>query len=104
MNNPTTPADGTNETKYDAAYYDSRIDCAAIREPDGRIWTGKRHHHCIKTIIQATGQKMTADGEQGFVTLSGRFVSRAEARALVDKTGQVKTFVHPTELFSEDLY
>jgi hypothetical protein len=88
-------------------YYDSMIDCAAIRGPDGRVWTGKRHYHCINTIIQATGVKQVAEGyEQGFVTMSGRFVTRREAGQLVQKTGQVKvTPYNPKlELFSENLY
>lgn len=83
--------------------YDKRIDCAAITQPDGRVWTGKRHHHCIATIIQATGVKPVT-GQQGFVTTSGRFVSREEARDIAIAAGQVTTTLHRTQLFSEDLY
>jgi len=90
--------------------YTKQIDCAAIRTSDGKIWTGKRHHHCLATIIQATG-KRCHDAVQGFVTMErndehpqGRFIDRMEARILAQETGQITTFCHPTDLFSEDLY
>ncbi len=83
--------------------YDKLIDCAAVQMPDGRVWTGKRHHHVLATIIQATGKK-AHDGEQGFVTMQGKFVTRREAYNLCKETGQVKEFDHPSLLFSEDLY
>lgn len=90
--------------------YSKLIDCAAIQMPDGRIWTGKRHHHCIMTIVMATGKKPVT-GIQGFVTKDcsephpqGRFVTREEARRLCVETGQVTKFCHPDQLFSEDLY
>lgn len=88
--------------KYD---YDKLIDCAAIRAPDGRVWTGKRHNHCIKTIIQATGVKrIGGDYEQGFVTMSNRFVNREEAYNITKESKQVTKFHVKGELFSEDLY
>ena len=96
-----------DKTVYDEAYYDSRIDCAAIREPNGRVWTGKRHNHCIKTIIQATGVKQVGGQyEQGFVTMTGRFVNRREAYGIALKAGQIpfESYDPKRELFSEDLY
>lgn len=90
--------------KYD---YDKMIDCAAILAPDGKIWTGHRHGHCIHTIVQATGVKSVGEGyKMGFVTMSGRFVDRNEAAMIAVHAGQV-TFPFPQsnrELFSEDLY
>lgn len=82
-------------------YYDSIIDCSAIKSTDGQIWTGKRHHHCFATIKQA-GLKPDHVA-QGFITLSGQFVTREEGAALVIKTGQCK-LNHPPLLYSEDLY
>jgi hypothetical protein len=94
--------------KYD---YDKMIDCAAIRTPDNRIWTGKRHGHCIQTIVQAyemsTGiktKKIPEGSQQGFVTMSKRFVDRKEAAMIAVHAGQVKGRTLPFELFSEDLY
>lgn len=86
--------------------YDKLIDCAAILAPDGRVWTGKRHGHCIATIVQATGVKRVGEGyKQGFVTMSGRFVSRSEAAVIAVHANQLKVkHTLPFELFSEDLY
>lgn len=86
-------------------YYASWIDCAAIR-CGGLIWTGKRHHHCMATIKQATGKRANdfPDEEQGFVTLDGRFVTREEAAELVKQTGQTTPRHRADQLFSEDLY
>ena len=84
--------------------YDAIIDCAAIKMPDGRVWTGKRHHHCIATIVQATGQNVRNE-VQGFVTMEGRFVDRQEAMLIAQKAGQLDDLPrHKTDLFSEDLY
>lgn len=89
--------------------YDKLVDCAAILMPNGTVWTGKRHHHCFKTAEQAYGKpeynRLRLMGiQQGFVMMSGRYVSREEARKTVEETGQIKQFGHPTLLFSEDLY
>lgn len=84
-----------------AEYYDTRIDCSAVKSTDGRIWTGKRHCHCIQTIVQA-GLKVS-HRDQGFVMMSGRYVSREEGAETVLKTGQCK-LNHPPLLYSEDLY
>lgn len=96
---PELPVIGSPE------YYDSQIDCAAVK-CGGLVWTGKRHHHCHATIKQATGKRACAfpDEVQGFVTLSGNFVTREEAFRLVKWTGQVEPRHSKYELFSEDLY
>ena len=85
----------------DPEYYDTRIDCAAVKSTDGLVWTGKRHHHCLKTIVQAG--RTVSHGDQGFVTMSGRYVTRKEAAELVTRTGQCK-LNNPPLLYSEDLY
>lgn len=89
------------EKIYDQNYYDSQIDCAAIKTTCGKIFTGKRHCHCFGNIKTAGLKPSHAD--QGFVTMSGIFVTRLEAAALVLKTGQCK-LNHPPDLYSEDLY
>lgn len=100
MHNPNPPLP-KQFSSWDE-YYKTAIDCAAILAPDGLIWTGKRHGHCIKTIVQATGNRVGSDFTQGFVTMSGRFVSRKEAAELALNAGQIKEQV--SCLFSEDLY
>ena len=83
-------------------WYDTQIDCAAIRMPNGKVWTGHRHGHVSATIKQATGLS-SGEGVQGFVTKSKRFVGRLEAADLVKRTGQMPGF-DKSELYSEDLY
>jgi hypothetical protein len=81
------------------------ITAVAIKQPDGRVWQAprpQRHHHLIRTIATATGVTPVL-GEQGFVTSSGRFVSRIDARRLAEAAGQVDKYV-PSELYSEDLW
>ena len=84
---------------------DRRIDCAAIRTPDGKVWTGRRHHDCVAEIAEATVVR-PVPGERGFVTCAGRFISRAEARKIAIAAGQVRDVeaVDPVELTSQDLY
>lgn len=90
-------------------YYDTMIDCAAIQTADGKVWHGKRHGHCFKTIKQAYGvpaHKVEGDGKtvEGFITMSDRFVDRKEAAELVKATGQCVPVHDPNQLYSEDLY
>jgi hypothetical protein len=92
---------GIEKVSLSDDYYDTRIDCAAVKSTDGQIWTGKRHHHCIKTIIQA-GLKVS-HGDQGFMTASGKYVTREQGAKMVLKTGQCK-LNNPPLLYSEDLY
>jgi hypothetical protein len=94
-----------SEDSFNKPDYDKLIDCAAIKMPDGRVWTGKRHHHCIATIFQATGQRAIG-GIQGFVTMSKKFVDREEAFKIAFSAGQIKdpSKTRGNELYSEDLY
>ena len=87
--------------------YSKLIDCAAIKDLEGKIWTGKRHSHCIKTIIQASNGKIKQVGGdyiQGFVTMAGDFVNRQEAARLALESKQIDKLKWPPDLYSEDLY
>lgn len=79
-----------------------RIKEAAI-QLDGKVWTGRRHHLVIRSIIDALGADAApVIGVQGFVTECGKFVEREEAARIAFEAGQT-TKLLPT-LFSEDLY
>lgn len=86
------------------------IEAVAIQYSDGRIETldrPNRHHHIIKKVYYETGEKCTSHlCIQGFITNTGRFVSRAEARLIAIDSGQVnpEDTLHRVELFSEDLW
>lgn len=72
----------------------------------GEYYLGKRHHNCIKTIIEQTGVKrVPGSAPQGFWTDKGRFLTREEGAKLALANGQIKALkYHRTLLFSEDLW
>jgi len=76
---------------------------SAIKQ-DGKVFTGKRHHNIIKDMVRL-GIKTPINGEQGFVTDDGKFVSRKEAAKIALESGQIKKLkFNQKSLFSEDLY
>lgn len=79
-----------------------RIKEAAIVH-GGKVWTGRRHHNVIKTIIDECGiAAAPVLGEQGFVTECGVFLGRESAAMEAFAEGQIPA---PKKyLFSEDLY
>lgn len=83
-----------------------RIKEAAILHTDGKVYTGRRHHNVIATIVKETGVKRVGTGSiQGFVTEDGEFVDREVAARIALACGQIeKLKYNPRELFSEDLY
>lgn len=71
------------------------IVAAAILK-DGVIYEGRRHHECIRKVVEATGIK-PAGGTQGFVTDTGEFLDRVPLSC-----GQIKE--RQIRLYSEDLW
>lgn len=61
-----------------------------------------RHHHLILEAVTERGMSLIGS-EQGFLTSTGRFVSREEAREIVLACGQVTQTIGKT-LTSEDLW
>ena len=79
-----------------------RIEIAAIKIKD-RIFTGKRHCDCFKAIFDAGIEHF---GEiQGFLTDTGRFVNRREAREIAVKAKQLLAGASKGNiLHSDDIY
>lgn len=87
------------------------IKSAAIRYPNGHIYTGKYHGKCFQAaheageptegeLYQQTGKRI----EQGFVTETGEFLNRFVAALEAIEYDQVKQFHSPyLGLMSEDL-
>lgn len=76
------------------------IICAAIKL-NGKIYRGNRHSDCYRSAINPIGE------EEGFITSTGRFVSREEAKKIHEKSGIAPfhgEYEDETRLFSEDLY
>ena len=88
-----------------------RIDAAAIRVPcqipGYRIYLGGRHGDIIINAL-CNGDITKEEAvicEQGFFTSDGHFVTREEALVIAREAGQVgENTIHPTQLFSEDLW
>jgi hypothetical protein len=94
------------------------IETAALRV-DGEVWTlprPARHHVLIYAWGMAhwrAGHGLTGSGgpgelpddaEQGFVTSTGRFVTRDDALTIALAAGQVGQLIAPGTLSSEDLW
>lgn len=78
-----------------------------INTPDGVVYCGYRHNHCIATIVASTGKRLHEHGNhvQGFLTNKNRFVDRVEGGRIAVACGQIeKLRFSKDELYSEDLY
>ena len=81
--------------------------CAAVKI-DGMLFRGNRHGDCMLSARNMLGEHTHVfQDDQGFITSTGRFVSREEGRKLQDEAGI--TSADPTgyragTLYSEDLY
>lgn len=89
---------------------DLRIEAAAIVDINGKMWTlppPKRHHDIIR-LMRESGYDGPVSGEdqQGFLLNNGKFCRRKPALGVADKAGQLKDgkCIHPTLLFSEDMW
>lgn len=84
---------------------EEKIICAAVKTSDDMvaIQLGIGRHNNIIHHLARSGFKTPVSGEQGFITSSGRFVDRIEAREIAIKAGQCKDTEYP-QLYSEDLW
>jgi hypothetical protein len=89
---------------------DLRIDRAAIKLDDGRVFSVDRpgRHHDVIRIIRESGYDGPVGGErQGFVLNSGIFARRKPALNIALNSGQVnleKCVAPGIGLFSEDVW
>ena len=74
-----------------------------------KIWTlpiPARHHHLIQSVAALAPESLPVRAdEQGFLTDSGRFVSREEGLTIARQSGQIRS-KHPPmwQLCSEDMW
>jgi hypothetical protein len=87
------------EVSHAAAH--ETIVCAAVRASGGKIVIGHRHVDAIRSLQEMQGyeNEEPASDNQGFVTSTGRFVSRKQAYRL-----HFPNRTKPDELQSDDLY
>lgn len=92
-----------------------RILCAAIWIDDGKwhvhqpvptgfIVAGHRHHNCYAIVHALAGGESVPENTSGFLTSTGRFVGRAEAKRIAKNTRQIDPRHPASHLYSEDLY
>lgn len=83
------------------------ITSAAIYGPDGNIYAGRMHWEIGETLPPDVAKKFWDDyrpEREGFVTSSGRFVTREEADRIAREAGQIEdTLTGQRSLSSEDL-
>jgi hypothetical protein len=77
-----------------------RIVETAVRLDDGEIFTGLRHIDAFVKAYERSGTRFR-DDQMGFVTSTGRFVSRKEAAQIAYNAGQIRA--PKDELFNDDL-
>lgn len=74
---------------------------------DGEVWQlprPARHHHVLMALDHVLPGRAIEAHEQGFMTNTGRYVTRQEAAMIATQAGQVATLHAPPQLFSEDLW
>lgn len=86
----------------------------AIKDTTGRVHSMSapaRHHHLIwwmrgkiDELIGAQHKNDFTPAEQGFITNTGEYVNRCDARVIALAASQCETTSHATQLFSEDLW
>jgi len=97
-------------TGVDAEVMESvEVRAAAIRAEDGTIYEAPSHFQALEKQIEAEGidmEDVIIDEEaEGFVTSDGRFVSREEAREIVEMADQLKVEPeYPDTVASEEIW
>ncbi len=66
-----------------------RIKASAVRYK-GQIFTGQTHGDALLVLEEAFPDYRAREVEDGFVTSSGRYVDRTEAREIAKKNDQIK--------------
>lgn len=91
-----------------AVWVDDGIAHANQSTPTGVIVGGWRHHACLNAASSLTeGRRPNHRRHQGFLTATGRFVDRREAKRIAVAAGQVdpgRGLLSADELDSGDLY
>lgn len=88
--------------------YKETIAAAAIRHPNGLIFSAKRpyrHHHCIRAMAELKMAGLANTHDQGFITSKGRYVDRREGLLIATTANQLVRKTAPEHiLFSEDVW
>jgi hypothetical protein len=100
------PPEGCDHEKVkqaEAFFNRRRIVISAIKQPNGRIYIGLRHHNCIAAAADA-GEEIPIIGEQGFLDNNGNFLGREEALPIAEAAGQIKEKTNPLYMLFSDVW
>jgi len=89
------------------AEFGNRIIAAALIDEDGQLWSlpaPKRHGDIMRFACQHGVNPNWPPESQGFITSTGKFVSRFQAHTIALRHGQIDAPLRGKELFSEDLW
>lgn len=81
--------------------------CAAVKvnvNDETIIILGYRHDDCFNIVHKLCPSKYINQDEQGFLTSSGRFVDRVEAKKIAKQADQLIRDSAFSKLISEDIY
>lgn len=81
--------------------------CAAVKTvviDETIIISGYRHGDCFNIVQKLCPIKYISQMDQGFITSSGRFVDRVEAKQIAVKANQLIRESVFSKLVSEDIY
>ncbi len=84
-----------------------RVVCAAIHNPEDKDMVGEPLIYCglrHSNILWQSKNVSRDPHNQGFLTSTGRFVSREEALKIALDNNQVIGEIHGNRLYSENLY
>ncbi len=90
-------------SELEAEQKPERIKCAAIRLKNGEIYEGRNHSEAYGACNKKhpIEEKAHLNAKQGFVTSTGRFVSRKEGGEIAYNARQIQK--QTEHLFSEDI-
>lgn len=84
------------------------VGVAIYMKEDGIVHTlpkPNRHHNIIWMLAPTGKYKLPIFGEQGFITNTGRFVDRIEARKIAEAANQlIERARDKKQLYSEDVW
>jgi len=89
-------------------YKIERVDCVAMQHATtGQVWhllRPARHGELIHYVYNQVGERVGSMFKQGFLTTTGRFVSRQEAFRIAKQAGQISKDDVGKTLISEDVW
>jgi hypothetical protein len=85
----SNPTGGDSGSPFKKPNEPEKIAAAAVRAADGRVFTGAWHGEALSNL-EAAGATLHPRANDGFVTSTGRYVSRRDAMRIAKRQDQLK--------------